>query len=187
MDAVLQQTLIDAVSMLESRGIPFAVIGGLAVSFRGQPRMTVDVDLVIQAEIDAALRLLETLEATPFGPLFPGVEEVVTSACILPLRHRTTGVRLDVAIGMSGFEQDAVRRATPVDVGGTAVPVATVEDLLVMKALAGRPQDDEDIRGLVAAAQASIDWGRCLAVAEALGSAIDLDIAARLRAARPSG
>ena len=47
MDAVLQQTLVDAVSMLQSRAIPFAVIGGLAVSFRGQPRMTVDVDLVI--------------------------------------------------------------------------------------------------------------------------------------------
>ena len=52
MDAVLQQTLVDAVSMLQSRAIPFAVIGGLAVSFRGQPRMTVDVDLVIEAETD---------------------------------------------------------------------------------------------------------------------------------------
>jgi hypothetical protein len=51
-DAVLQQTLVDAVSMLQSRAIPFAVIGGLAVSFRGQPRMTVDVDLVIKAETD---------------------------------------------------------------------------------------------------------------------------------------
>lgn len=91
--------------------------------------MTVDVDLVIHAEVDAALRLVETLEATPFQPLFPGVQQVVTSAFVLPLRHRTTGVRLDVAIGMSGFEQDAVRRATPVDVGGTAVPVATVVTL----------------------------------------------------------
>ena len=185
MDAVLQQTLVDAVSMLQSRAIPFAVIDGLAVSFRGQPRMTVDVDLVIKAEIDAALRLVETLETTPFEPLFAGVEDVVTSAFILPLRHRMTGVRLDVAIGMSGFEQDAVQRATPVDVRGVAVPVATVEDLLVMKALAGRPQDDQDIQGLVAAAKAPIDWARCLAVAEALGSAIDLDIAARLRSARP--
>lgn len=185
MDAVLQQTLVDAVSMLESQAIPFAVIGGLAVSFRGQPRMTIDVDLVIQADIDVALRLVKTLEATPFDPLFAGIEDVVNSAFILPLRHRTTGVRLDVAIGMSGFERDAVQRATAVDVFGTAVPVATVEDLLVMKALAGRPQDDQDIQGLVANAEASIDWDRCLTVAEALGSAIDLDIAARLRAARP--
>ncbi len=187
MDSALQQTLVDAASMLEARGIPFAVIGGLAVSFRGQPRMTIDVDLVIQADVDAALRLLKTLEDAPFAPLFADVEQVVKTAFILPLRHRRTGVRLDVAIGMSGFEQDAVRRATTVDVGGVPVPVATLEDLLVMKALAGRPQDDQDIRGLVAAGKATIDWGRCLAVAEALGSAIDLDIAARLRAARSSG
>jgi len=38
--------------MLQSRAIPFAVIGGLAVSIRGQPRMTGDVDLVFQAETD---------------------------------------------------------------------------------------------------------------------------------------
>jgi hypothetical protein len=119
-DAVLQQTLVDAASMLEARGIPFAVIGGLAVSFRGQPRMTIDVDLVIQADVDATLQLVKTLEDTPFAPLFADVEQVVTTAFILPLRHRRTGVRLDVAIGMSGFEQDAVRRATTVDVGGAA-------------------------------------------------------------------
>lgn len=151
-----------------------------------QAMKRLDCQMLDRLRVSAFLGYSGTM-STPFQPLFPGVEQVVTSAFILPLRHRTTGVRLDVAIGMSGFEQDAVRRATAVDVGGTAVPVATVEDLLVMKALAGRPQDDEDIRGLVAAAQASIDWARCLEVAEALGSAIDLDIAARLRAARLSG
>ena len=85
---------------------------------------------------------------------------------------------------MSGFEHDVIGRATVVDVGGRSVPVASVEDLLVMKALAGRPQDEEDIRGLVAAGGDTIDWDRCLAVAEALGSAVDIDIAGRLRSAR---
>ena len=38
--------------------------------------------------------------------------------------------------------------------------------------------------GLVASRQGTIDWQACLTLAERLGSAIDVDIAARLRAAR---
>jgi hypothetical protein len=105
MEAALWPTLADAAHVLETRGIRFALIGGLAVSLRGQPRMTVDVDLMILADIDQALGLAQELSSTPFEPLFPGVEEVVARSYILPLRHRTTGIRVDVAIGMSGFEQ----------------------------------------------------------------------------------
>ena len=184
MEPALWPTLADAAQVLETRGIRFALIGGLAVSLRGQPRMTVDVDLVILADIDQALRLAQELSSTPFEPLFPGVEEVVARSFILPLRHRSTGIRVDVAIGMSGFEQQAVSRATKVTIGDVRVPVVAVEDLLVMKALAGRPQDDQDIRGLVAAQRDAIDWPACLDVAEKLGAAIHVDIAGRLRTAR---
>ena len=36
MNEPLQTTLIDAARLLEAEGIPYALIGGLAVSFRGQ-------------------------------------------------------------------------------------------------------------------------------------------------------
>jgi len=87
---------------------------------------------------------------------------VVSCSYILPIRHRSTGIRVDLAVGMSGFERDAVGRATPVAIGDLRVSVVSVEDLMVMKALAGRPQDDLDIRGLVAAQGDVIDWPRCL-------------------------
>lgn len=184
MEAALWPTLADAVRMLDERGIASALIGGLAVSLRGQPRMTVDVDLVILADVEQALQLVRELSSTPFEPLFGGVEDVVSSSFILPLRHRTTGIRVDLAIGMSGFERQAVGRATPITIGAIRVPVVSLEDLLVMKAIAGRPQDDQDIRGLIAAQREAIDWPACLSLAEQLGTAIDVDIAGRLRAAR---
>jgi hypothetical protein len=183
-DARLWPTLSDAIAMLESRGLPAALIGGLAVSLRGQPRMTVDVDLVIRADVDDALQLVRHLSETPFEPLFAGVEEVVSSVFMLPLRHRSTGIRVNLAIGMSGFEREAIGRATRITAGSGSVPMVTVEDLLVMKALAGRPQDEADLRGLVDLHRESIDWNYCITTATALGSAIDMDIAARLQAAR---
>ena len=38
MEPALWPTLADAAQVLETRGIRFALIGGLAVSLRGQPR-----------------------------------------------------------------------------------------------------------------------------------------------------
>lgn len=146
--------------------------------------MTVDVDLVVHADVADALGLVSELSQTTFDPLFPGVEEVVTKTFILPLRHRRTGIRVDLAIGISGFERNAISRATRMAIGAANVPVVTIEDLLVMKALAGRPQDEEDIRGIVALHNDSIDWERCLGTAGDLGRAIDIDIACRLEAAR---
>ena len=184
LNAGLWSTLADAIAMLESRGIACAVIGGLAVSLRGQPRMTVDVDLVMAADVEDALRLARELPGTPFEPLFAGVEEVINAAYILPLRHRTTGIRVDLAIGMSGFERDAIERARTLVIADTTAPVVTVEDLLVMKALAGRPQDEQDIRGIVDLHGERIDWTACLTTAKALGKAVDIDIADRLESAR---
>ena len=88
MEQGLWLTLVDAIAVLESRSIKFALIGGLAVSLRGQPRMTFDVDLVILADIEQALQLAHELSDTPFEPLFAGVEQVVSTSFILPLRHR---------------------------------------------------------------------------------------------------
>lgn len=184
MEPGLLTTLADAMAMLAARDIPAAVIGGLAVSIRGQPRMTVDVDIVALTDIDRSLALASELAETPFAPLFPGVEEVVSRSFILPIRHRTTGIRVDLALGLSGFERQAVARATPVDVGGILVPVVAAIDLLVMKALAGRPQDEADVRTIIAAQGDSLDWEASIDLARQLGAAVDVDIAGRLRAAR---
>ncbi len=161
MNEPLRNTLFDAVSVLESRSVSYALIGGLAASLRGQPRVTADVDLVIAADIDAALEIAASLHATPFAPLFDDVTEVIQRAFILPLRHRLTRVKVDIAIGLSGFERQAVSRATPEPLAGRLISIATVEDLVLMKTLAGRPQDDDDVQGMLAAAADCMDWDYC--------------------------
>jgi predicted nucleotidyltransferase len=180
----LRITLADVASFLQAEGIAYALIGGLAVSVRGQPRMTADVDLVIAADIERALALVASLPQSRFRPLFQDVEEVVTRAFLLPLRHRSTNVKVDVAVGLSGFEQQAVARAEPIELAGSQVKVATAEDLLIMKLLAGRPQDEQDIRGLLVAQANRLDWDYCLKVGSELGDALGQDLAGRVRALR---
>lgn len=47
-----------------------------------------------------------------------------------------------------GLESQILSRARLIDLGDVSVPVATPEDLIISKVVAGRPQDIEDIRAL---------------------------------------
>jgi hypothetical protein len=61
------------------------------------------------------------------------------------------------------------------------VPVATAEDILIMKVMAGRAQDQQDVHGIVTAHGNELDWSYCGQVAQELGDALGLDLAAQIK------
>ncbi len=126
-------TLSNIASFLENERIAFALIGGLAVSVRGEPRSTLDVDLIIDGDVDCGLRLLKNLDLSVFRPLFAGVEQVVRTGLLLPLTHLPTGLKVDLALAMSGFEKEAISEATQVDLVIRSIPVVRAEHLVLMK------------------------------------------------------
>lgn len=180
------KTLQDLAALLETERVPYAVIGGIAAAVRGEPRFTADVDVVIGVELDRATELIAALETAPFQPLFPGVAEVLKAAFILPVRHRATQIRVDMAVGLTGFEQQVIRRASGVVLAGRSIPVATAEDLILLKLIAGRPRDTDDITGIVARQRDSLDWDYLFRTGEALQEAVAQDIVSPLRMLRPA-
>ena len=182
----LQTTLRDLASWLQSESILFAVIGGIAASVRGEPRFTADIDLVVAIDVDQALQLSERLPASPFQPLFAGIAEVIQTAFLMPVRHRATSIPVDIAIGLSGFEQQAIARATLASMGDFQVPVVTAEDLILMKLLASRPRDLDDIHRIVLRHQQSLDWKYLIETGQQLQEAVAQDMVPALEALRDS-
>jgi hypothetical protein len=180
MTPALSRTLGDLKAFLEARRIPYAVIGGMAVSVRGEPRQTADIDLVAAIDVPQGLELLATLPGGPFEPLLEEAADLLAVAFVLPMRHRDTGVKVDLALALTGFEEAAITRATPVLLLGQSVPVITGEDLLLMKLLAGRPRDESDAAALVARSGHSLDWDFLRRTAAALSEATGQDVASRL-------
>ena len=181
MNDAIRRTLADIATFLRDEKIPFAVIGGIAVTVRGDPRFTAAVDVVVGIEVDRGIELLDATAASSFRALLPDAEEILTSAYILPLRHVETGIRVDVAIGLSGFERDMIERAEEIAFEGVSVPVASAEDLLLMKVLAGRPRDLEDAKGIASRCEPTLDWDSILRVGGQLQEATDQDLLAALR------
>ena len=127
------------------------VVGGVAASVLGRPRFTRDIDaLVILPESDWQTALED---AAKFGivPRIGQALEFARRSRVLLMRHAASGIDLDIILGGLPFETSAVESSRPYDVGGVSVKLPRVEDLLVMKAIARRPKDLEDIRGLLAA------------------------------------
>nr|WP_159397971.1 DUF6036 family nucleotidyltransferase [Sorangium cellulosum] len=70
---------------------------------------------------------------------------------VLPVLHLATGVAADVVLAGPGLEDLFLQRAQLHDLDGILVPVACAEDVIVMKILAGRPKDIEDVVAIAAA------------------------------------
>lgn len=147
----LRSALADLTNWLDAARIPAMVIGGVAASVLGRPRFTRDIDaLVILPESDWRTALED---AAKFGivPRIGQALEFARRSRVLLMRHAASGIDLDIILGGLPFETSAVESSRLYDVGGVSVKLPRVEDLLVMKAIARRPKDLEDIRGLLAA------------------------------------
>jgi hypothetical protein len=135
------------------------VFGAQAVMAYGVPRLSADVDVTIRLTPDSPAGFARAMEAGGFSlrvkdPAF------VERTRVMPFVHVKTGMPLDIVLAGSGLEDEFLRRARMVDIGGVEVPVLDVEDLVIAKVLAGRPKDVEDARSLWLLHGAGLDAAR---------------------------
>lgn len=72
---------------------------------------------------------------------------------MLLLRHESSNIDVDIALGALPFEEDAVRRKVSKRIGRLTLPLPAPEDLVIMKAVAHGPRDLADIEGILAASR----------------------------------
>lgn len=149
------------------------IVGGVAVSFLGRPRFTQDIDaltILAENEWEGAVAA-----AARFG-IVPRIEqplEFARRARVFLLKHQPSAIDIDVILGGLPFEESAVQHGRVQRIGGVEVRLPRVEDLLIMKAVAHRPQDLQDIEALLDAhadtdVEAARRWVREFARATAM-------------------
>ena len=159
-----------AAGVLRASGLRWAVVGGLAVGARAEPRTTRDVDLAVAVSGDAeAEAVLYRLQGNGFS-VVSVVEQTamhrLATARLQSSDPRIRGIFVDLLFASSGIEAELANAAEEIElVPGLRVPVARTGHLIALKALArndrDRPQDLDDIRALLReAAAADLDEAR---------------------------
>jgi predicted nucleotidyltransferase len=146
---------------LRAAGREWALIGGLAIGARAEPRTTRDIDLAVGVESDGeAEALVFALQALGYSAIAAIEQEAVgrlSTVRLLPPGGRRSGVVIDLLFASSGIEPEVVRAAEKLEiVAGLMAPVARTGHLMALKVLArddrSRPQDLDDFRALLAEA-----------------------------------
>jgi hypothetical protein len=134
----------------------FCFIGGIAVQRWGEPRLTVDADLTLLTGFGGEERYVDALTSA-FRPRIEGAREFALRRRVLLLEASNT-IPLDVSLGAIPFEERVVERSTEFALeAGAALRTCSAEDLVVLKAVAGRDRDWADIRGIAARQAGTLD------------------------------
>lgn len=150
-----EAAILDLARLLAGAGIPYMLIGGHANAVWGEPRATLDVDVTIWTSEQQANDVLRILKPH-FSCLVEDPESFVSDVRVLPLIS-DQGVRVDLIFGLLPFEEQAIRRARVVGLGGAEVRVCSPEDLILMKIISERQRDLDDARGVTLVRYADLD------------------------------
>ena len=157
---VLFQKVFDA---LEKAAVRYVVVGGHAVRFHGHNRLTPDLDVVVDLEPEAARRAVDALTALGLKPRVPVDPKGFADPAVRRAWEEEKNMLVfsfydpkDPLIGVDVFVKEFVPFAELYagaelhGVGGTPVRVASIDHIVRMKQIAGRPQDQLDIHALQA-------------------------------------
>ena len=152
------EPVIDALNRGEVR---YVIVGGLATILHGFPRVTADVDLVVDLDPPEARKAIAALVGLGFRPRPP----VDPYAFAVPESRqawiREKGMRVfslhdpaDPLREVDLFVEHPIdfeslwRRSVLVPLATTTARIAAIADLIALKRLAGRPEDLRDIEAL---------------------------------------
>ena len=148
----LQDPLQSLLKLLADANIPHVIIGGLAVSQLSRPRLTADIDVLAYLDGDRRIPgLIKSARIAGFSPRIQDAEAFARKNRVLLLIHDQSKIPVDISLGLLPFEREVIERSSRITAGNLQLPLPSEEDLIILKAVAHRAVDLQDITTLVQA------------------------------------
>ena len=140
---------MDTESLLKSlnaHDVRYVVIGATAFPVHGYARSTLDIDIFIEATPENARRTRAALKDVGYDVTDITIEDLLTKKLLI----RQYILETDIHPFVAGVTFEEVWRNRVEDrIGETPTNFASLDDLIRMKQVAGRPKDLEDLRVLM--------------------------------------
>ncbi|MGH8705163.1 MAG: hypothetical protein ACREUO_07080 [Burkholderiales bacterium] len=148
------EVLRDVVARLEGAGIAYMLTGSVAMAVYAEPRMTRDIDIVVELAQGDAPRMVE-LFSPDYYVSSEAVESAVATRGLFNLFHLARLVKVDLIVRKDDeFQRQEFSRRQRHHLGEFAAWVISKEDLILAKLLWAASTDSEfqlrDVRRLLA-------------------------------------
>ena len=139
-----ESDFLDFIRLCNQFEVEYLVIGGYAVSFHGYPRSTKDLDVCIKISEANADKMMQVIDEFGFASLKLSKEDFMKPGFITQLGHEP--LRIDIINDLDGvpFDEAWINKRIVIMLG-KPVNFIGYNELLKVKAKAGRPQDLADI------------------------------------------
>ena len=133
-DAVDAITIaLQVTSALDALGVVHTIGGSIASSMAGEPRSTIDVDIVADLKAEHVAGLVAALQQD-FYLDETALRRAVADLSSANLIHHETSIKIDLFIaGGTPLDRQQLARRLRVDVGGRTLHVHPPEDILLQK------------------------------------------------------
>lgn len=170
----------EVASRLEQAGIGYMMTGSMAMAVYTTPRMTRDIDIVIQVTYEDTKKIVELFQ-NDFYIDETSVRQAVENRGMFNIIHNESVIKIDFIIRKDEeYRLKEFARRQTVEIEGQPISVVAPEDLILSKLVWARQSDSElqlgDVRQMLTALNDIDDdylknWSEKLGVAELLEKA----------------
>lgn len=146
---------------LNEKKVKYIVVGGVAINLYGIPRMTYDIDLMLDLKDKNLEKFLELMKEWGFKPKIPVEimdfarkekrDDWITNKNMKAfnlINPKWAMSEIDIIISSPIDYKEASKKMNRIRVQHINIPVISLDDLILMKQGTGRKQDQADIRYL---------------------------------------
>jgi len=151
------EVLFKLLRILNHIKLPYMLVGGFAVNYYGVPRATGDIDISILIDSENIHDFLKTLKKNNFAFHQKEVLTLVKLSNRFMIFSQSSAYRVDCWIPKTNYETNALQRRVKVKMAGRNFYLPTCEDLILLKILAGREKDREDLKWIIKRQKANLD------------------------------
>lgn len=128
-----EEVLKSVVSRLQGLRIPYMITGAIAVNYYGRPRLTHDLDLLVELQASMVEGIVSSFQSD-FYIAAGGILEALQHRTMFKALHHDTGLKVDFWL-KGGDEYDATRfqRRKKRKIFDEMMFITTAEDLMIIK------------------------------------------------------
>ena len=146
---------------LEQASIAYMISGSIALNYYAEPRLTRDIDIIVELRSDDAERLAD-LFATDFYIDTEAVRDAIARHGMFNVIHYESIMKVDFIVRKdTPYRQQEFLRRCAIDVEGMRLWIVTAEDLVLSKLVWAAESRSEmqlqDVRNLMTAVT-TLDW-----------------------------